>query len=333
MSVVSPPEDRLRSGDLLAEVRALASKAGPNETAWTGLTAFRLDRPHGPLWAEVPRLTLCGVVQGRKRLVVGGSEYICDPAHFLLVAPGLPVEAQILDASGEVPYLSFALQIDLGTVSSVLLEMVDREVASSSQAARQVAARAAHVAAFDQGLASVVLRFLRSVANVADRRVLAPLYLREITYRLMQDDPASLVVQHATADGARSPVPVVARYIREHMAEPITVADMAAHALMSPSALTTAFVAATGMGPYQYAKRMRLDHARALLLQGGRTVSAIAREVGYTSHSYFINEFKRQFGTTPRAYAQSLRDALAKRAHHATARQPTEPSIIHVDHA
>ena len=65
---------------------------------------------------------------------------------------------------------------------------------------------------------------------------------------------------------------------------------------------------------------MRLDRARALLVQDELTVGEVVREVGYTSASYFINEFKRQFGTTPGAYARAQREAVAMRVEEATYR-------------
>jgi AraC-like DNA-binding protein len=176
------------------------------------------------------------------------------------------------------------------------------------------------VSPFDHDLGEAVLRFLRSLATDADRRVLAPMHLRELTYRLMKVGQVSLLLHAATSERDGDPVGAVTRYIREHLAEPLTVADMAAHVMMSPSALTARFVEATGIGPYQFAKRMRLNHARTLLIQDELTVSQVAGEVGYSSMSYFINEFKRQFATTPGVYARAQRQAVAMRVGEATSR-------------
>jgi AraC-like DNA-binding protein len=46
----------------------------------------------------------------------------------------------------------------------------------------------------------------------------------------------------------------------------------------------------------------------------------VARSVGYSSLSHFINEFKRHFGITPRAYADAQRDVLPMRMDVATGR-------------
>jgi AraC-like DNA-binding protein len=316
-SAESRPADRL-PGDLAAAVLAITPAVGPNETEWPGLTTYRFDRPQASQWAEVRSLALCCVVQGRKRFIVDSDEYVCDPAQYLVFTRGMRFETEILEASPEKPYLSFVLQIEPALVSSVLVDMVEHRTTSAGRPTGHATAPAARVSAFEHSLGEAILRFLRSLASAADRRVIAPMYLREVTYRLMNADQALRLLSETAAERNRHRVSEVVRYIREHMTEPLTVADMASHALMSPSALTALFVEETGVGPYQFAKRMRLDRARELLIQDGLTVSEIVREVGYTSLSYFINEFKRQFGTTPGAYAKVQRQTVAMRVEEAT---------------
>ncbi|MFD0856829.1 helix-turn-helix domain-containing protein, partial [Actinomadura adrarensis] len=183
-----------------------------------------------------------------------------------------------------------------------------------------------HVSELGRDLGEVLLRLLRSLGDAEDRRVLTPMYLREITYRLMRAEQVARLLEAADAERERRPVSEVIRYVNDHLAEPMTVADMARHVGMSASALTNAFVDEIGIGPYQYAKRVRLDRACALLIQGDLNVSEVMREVGYTSLSHFINEFKRQFGATPRAYARARREIVAMRVDAATNRPPAKES-------
>lgn len=297
---------------LIAALQALTPKVGSNVTEWPGLTAYRFTSPQPPQWAEVHSLALCCVVQGGNRFIVDGDEHACRCGHYLLLTPGMRFQAEILEA----PYLAFVLRLDPTIVSSVLADMVERQTTSRSP--RHAAAAAVHLSPIDRDLAAAMLRFLRSLASTEDRRVLAPMYLREITYRLMRAGQVLRLLDATATQRGWNRVSEVMRYIREHMAEPLTVADMARHALMSPSALTAVFVETTGMSPYQFAKRMRLNRARALLIDNELTVSEIVREVGYTSQSYFINEFKRQFGTTPGTYARTQRQTVALRVEEAT---------------
>jgi AraC-like DNA-binding protein len=165
------------------------------------------------------------------------------------------------------------------------------------------------VSALDQELLGVVLRFLRAVKTTADRRVLAPLYLQELVYRVLQREQYARLLALAVAQSASNPVSAVLEYMRAHLYESLTVADLAS---LSPSAFAHLFRDVTGRSPYQFLKEMRLDRARELLVDGHLTVARISKEVGYASVSHFISEFRGRFGVTPRAYydAQALHREL-----------------------
>ncbi|MGD0065331.1 MAG: hypothetical protein ABSB76_18010 [Streptosporangiaceae bacterium] len=46
-------EERLRAGDLIAELNARARRIGLNTTDWPGLTMYRFEAPVIPQWSEV----------------------------------------------------------------------------------------------------------------------------------------------------------------------------------------------------------------------------------------------------------------------------------------
>ena len=299
------------AGDLVAELAAQATKTGANTGLWPGLTIYRFTAPAGPTWEEIQSLSLCIVAQGRKAVTVGGQTYLYDPFHYLVLSSHLHFQAEILEASVTRPFLSFVLQIDPALVRQVSSDMLERRTtAFRSREAREAGAQArpapqACVSALDQDLLGVVLRFLRAVKTDADRRVLAPLYLQEMVYRVLQREQYARLLALAAAEAASNPVSAVLEYVREHMSEPLTVADMADLVNLSPSAFAHLFRDVTGRSPYQFLKEMRLDRARELLVDGNFTVARISKEVGYASVSHFISEFRGRFGVTPRAYCDA----------------------------
>ncbi|SFP19832.1 AraC-type DNA-binding protein [Amycolatopsis rubida] len=319
------PEERLTVGDLIAEISAAASQVGPNRSVWQGLTVYKFTSPMVPQWDEVRSLALCFVAQGRKRVAVeGGIDHFYDPFRYLVFTRGQRFQAEILEASAEKPFLSFVLQIDPGIVRQVSSDMLERSTTTFHRPVSPPVAPA-YVSTVDIPLTGAILRFLRSITSGADRRVLAPMYLQEICYRLLQAEQCSRLLAAAATEHELNPVSQVIRYVQEHMNEPVTVADLADHVAMSPSAFAHLFREVTGMSPYQFVKRMRLDRARTLLVEEGLSVSEVAREVGYTSLSHFITEFKRHFGVTPRAYAETQRTAVALQVDRATSRVRTMP--------
>ena len=291
------------AGDLVAELAAAATGEGANIGLWPGLTIYRFTAPAGPTWEEIQSLSLCIVAQGRKTVTVGGETYLYDPFHYLILASHLHFQAEVLEASLGRPFLSFVLQIDPALVRQVSSDMLERRttVFRSRDAEVQTAPQAC-VSALDQELLGVVLRFLRAVKAEADRRVLAPLYLQELVYRVLQREQYARLLTLAAAESASNPVSAVLEYVRTHLSEPLTVADMADLVRLSPSAFAHLFRDVTGRSPYQFVKEMRLDRARELLVDGKFTVARISKEVGYASVSHFISEFRGRFGVTPRAY-------------------------------
>src|SRR4029077_19482452 len=97
----------------------------------------------------------------------------------------------------------------------------------------------------------------------------------------------------AAAESASNPVSAVLEYVRAHLSEPLTVADMADLVRLSPSAVAPLFRDVTGRSPYQFVKEMRLDRARELLVDGNLTVARISKEGGYARLSHFIRQFPR----------------------------------------
>jgi AraC-like DNA-binding protein len=298
------------AGDLVAELAQTASRTGANAGLWPGLTVYRFTAPAGPTWEEIQSLSLCVVAQGRKSVTVDGESYLYDPFHYLVLASHLHFQAEVLEASVGLPFLSFVLQIDPSLVRQVSSDMLERrttafrprEAPGARGASGDGPPPRACLSALDAELVGVVLRFLRAVKSPADRRVLAPLYLRELVYRVLQREQYARLLALAAAEAASNPVSAVLEYVRAHLAEPLTVADLADLVRLSPSAFAHLFRDVTGRSPYQFVKEMRLDRARELLVDGHLTVARISKEVGYASVSHFISEFRGRFGVTPRAY-------------------------------
>ena len=131
------------------------------------------------------------------------------------------------------------------------------------------------------------------------------MYLKEMVYRVLQREQYARLLAIAAAESANNPVSAVPEYVQGHLTEPLTVADMAEQASLSPSAFAHLFREVTSRSPDQFLKEMRLDKARELLMDGQFAVTRVSKEVGYGSVSHFISEFRARFGVTPRAYGDA----------------------------
>ena len=82
-------------------------------------------------------------------------------------------------------------------------------------------------------------------------------------------------------------------------AEPLSVADAAGVAALSPFHFQRMFKSAFGISPMQFLQRRRLDVARQLLAGTEEDVTAICAAVGFESLGSFSSLFKRRFGVPP----------------------------------
>ncbi|MCH8512722.1 MAG: helix-turn-helix domain-containing protein [Kiritimatiellae bacterium] len=89
-------------------------------------------------------------------------------------------------------------------------------------------------------------------------------------------------------------------WIREHKGRDMNVDQVAAHAGISRRLLELRFKERLGRSPYQEIVRLRVAHARELLLRTAQPIGRIAEEVGFDEVRSFNAAFQRETGMTPR---------------------------------
>lgn len=104
-------------------------------------------------------------------------------------------------------------------------------------------------------------------------------------------------------------------FITDHMAEDLSLDELAARVNLSPNYVSTLFGTITGESFTEYLNRIRLEHAALMLVSRPRlAVAEIATSVGYRNSQYFCTKFKVKFGITPLQYRNSekMRERLAE---------------------
>jgi AraC-like DNA-binding protein len=293
-------------GEGLEELATLieqhTGRDGTHATPITPLSLHRVSAPSEPI-AVVCEPALCVITRGRKRVMLADEDYVYDPAHFLLVSVDLPLVGQVVSASPEAPYLSVRIDLDLGQVGEVLL---DAEIPGPRVA---LPGRGLAVSAIDPPLLDAVTRLLRLLESPRDAAFLAPLVLREITYRVLMGEQGPRLRELVAQGGPAPRIAQAIGWLKRNFTEPFRIETIAREVHMSPSTFHQHFKVVTAMSPLQYQKRLRLQEARRLLLGEGLDAAAAGYRVGYESPSQFSREYRRLFGRPPRRDRVSLRMA------------------------
>ena len=88
----------------------------------------------------------------------------------------------------------------------------------------------------------------------------------------------------------------------EHLSEPLSVAELAAHTALSPRQFTRQFRARTGTSPHQWLLTQRTGLAQRLLETTTHSVEQIADEAGFGTAAAMRLHFQRALHTSPAAY-------------------------------
>jgi AraC family transcriptional regulator len=96
-------------------------------------------------------------------------------------------------------------------------------------------------------------------------------------------------------------------YIKAHLAQELSLAQLAAVGETSPAHFARLFKHATGLAPHQYVIACRMEQAKRLLAETDLPLSEIALEVGCTDHSHFSALFRVHVAMTPTAYRDKTR--------------------------
>ena len=90
-------------------------------------------------------------------------------------------------------------------------------------------------------------------------------------------------------------------HIREHLAQDLSLAQLAQLVDMSPSHFKVVFKRSLGLPVHQYVIRSRVEYATELISCGKLPLSEVALQAGFANQSHMARSMKRLTGVTPNA--------------------------------
>ncbi|WP_319582473.1 AraC family transcriptional regulator [uncultured Pseudodesulfovibrio sp.] len=263
-----------------------------NRTPIQGVSCIRIDKPDEHL-PEVYNPCICLVVQGAKAITYGNELYACGTGDYMTIPVTMPILGMVKEAAPERPYLCLQMDIDLTMAGEIFLAG-NIPLSGSDQAARSL-----FVETMDDALGEPLLRLAHLLDNPEDAGFLAPMYVREVCYRLLKSGHGRHIAHLAMHEGSLQRVGKVIAHINKHFRESLRIDDLADIAEMSVSGLHQWFKKITTLTPIQFQKQLRLIEARRFMVAENKGAAEAAYHVGYESPSQFSREYARMFGNPP----------------------------------
>ncbi|MFC8428143.1 GlxA family transcriptional regulator [Streptomyces sp. NPDC057253] len=129
---------------------------------------------------------------------------------------------------------------------------------------------------------------------------------REIVAAPRREGGQAQFIRKPPVPQARTGLGATLEWALARLDKPLTVAELAAHALLSTRTFVCAFAAETGTTPIRWLNAARVDRARELLETTDATVGRIGQLCGLGTPANLRQHFRRATGTTPSEYRQAF---------------------------
>ncbi|APD93589.1 AraC family transcriptional regulator [Alteromonas mediterranea] len=270
--------------------------SGLYATGIDGVQLFKITQPIecAPVVYE-PSLT--AIICGGKEAILNGEKYTFNTSKYTCCTMSMPVEAGIPDASKDSPLLGVYISLNSRMMTDLAIEFesVGGNFSQSSASSAPSGIASAH---WDADFTEALYRLLLLTDNAIDIAMLSSARLRELYYSVLKGEAGNTV---RGSFGLGNAIGRAIEYLASHVAENVTIDDMASKVGMSKAVFHRKFKQATNMSPIQFVKSMRLNNA-AKRIADGTNVSVAAMDVGYVSSSQFSRDFKRMYGLSPKQW-------------------------------
>lgn len=255
----------------------------------------RFDAP----WHFHPEIELTHIVEGAGRRFVGDSSETFAAGDLVLLGSNLPhywhSEAR-RDGRRERAH---------SVVVQFRPDFLGRELWSRPEFApvRRLLQRADRGLHFRGAPAQAVAARLRTIGGKdGAAAVLELLAVLDRLARMRGRPLASAAYEPSLGQRAEDRLARIYAFLMEHYREPLTLAEIARVAAMTPPALSRYFKRATGRNVSVFLNELRIDHAAQLVRESPQGISAIAAAAGFATLSNFNRRFRERLGCSPREY-------------------------------
>ncbi|WP_044171100.1 AraC family transcriptional regulator [Flectobacillus major] len=145
-----------------------------------------------------------------------------------------------------------------------------------------------------------------SKENNVSKDIFANFALQELLLRLMQTQARVLIFDNYMQYINTNRFAHVVRYIKENLAENLTIEKLSDMACMSKAHFFRSFKREFGLSPVEYIIQERVKLAKKILADPMMSITDASFRVGFQNVNYFCTIFKKYEGTTPTYFKKSI---------------------------
>ncbi|WP_366292339.1 AraC family transcriptional regulator [Paenibacillus sp. AN1007] len=128
---------------------------------------------------------------------------------------------------------------------------------------------------------------------------------------LLENDSQFTAHLPVTGRSPKTNLANVKLYMDKHYDQPLSIAELASEAGISPKYFVDLFKKTYGQSAMEYLTDIRINRAKRYLKESNHKLRDIALKVGYSDEYYFSRKFKKEVGVSPSDYAKNARKRIA----------------------
>jgi len=242
-------------------------------------------------------------IEGHIIMYINGKEFVPTPGSLIVIPPNMPHYARLLD--GNVPYRRFVYWVTNDFVNSLsnisrdykyLIEKTDNNQKFYVHKFSEIEFNTI------QGKVFTLIDEINSDRFGKDAKILISVSDFMLTLNRIVYEATSI---EAPANSSDTLYQNIIQYIETHIDENLSLDFLAERFHVSKYHISHLFSETNGLPIHQYIVKKRLEMCRDAILSG-QDISEVAASYGFIDYSVFYRAFKREYGTSPKSYRDSI---------------------------
>ncbi|WP_103654327.1 AraC family transcriptional regulator [Agarilytica rhodophyticola] len=281
--------------NILTLTKNLAEKESFNSTNIEGVKIFRISQSQSRLPLSYAQ-GIVFVIQGAETIYFGGEKYIYDSQNYLVLPVPIIAECEVR-ASSEKPFLALTIDIDLSMLEGIVYQLNKTDALTHIDFQNSV--RGLFVSPVSDDIKNTVFRLLSILSDSVASEVIGSQTVRELLFRVFINNRGKEFYNLTAKEAELSRIDNALKWMHQNFKQKVSISELANKVHMGESTFHRVFKDITKQSPTQYLKKLRLSHARNLIIENGYQVQQAAFNSGYNSTTQFAREFKRLYGKSP----------------------------------